>query len=127
MTADNISYINIFDLTFYPQDGGLYNFNPGIKVPQSHWVGIMRALNMNDFNQANIQYLEFWLIDPFSDNTGSDGKLIFHLANISENILKDGSFQYENGLPYAGRQEKTVKTLWGNTSQKDPLLYTFET
>lgn len=127
LISDNTNYINTFDLTFYPNERGPYNFNPATETNRNRWGGIMRDINTTDFDQANIQYLEFWLMDPFADNTGSDGKLIFQLGNVSEDILKDGRMQYENGLSSSNKQKETIRTPWGKTPKKAPLLYTFET
>ncbi len=33
--------------------------------PQQHWGGMMRKLDTNDFEQANVEYIEFWMLDPF--------------------------------------------------------------
>ena len=58
--------------------------------------------NATNFEQSNVEFIEFWLLDTFSDNISEDdelGELIFHLGNISEDILRDGRKQFENGLP----------------------------
>ncbi|MCX8483370.1 MAG: cell surface protein SprA, partial [Crocinitomicaceae bacterium] len=64
-----------FDLTFYPNERGPYNFNVkdlnfdgSLKNPKSNWGGIMRKIDQNDFEQANIDYIEIWVQDPFADN-----------------------------------------------------------
>ncbi|XCI75780.1 MAG: hypothetical protein ABI045_03510 [Flavobacteriales bacterium] len=73
----------------HPQERRLYNFNPGIDASQNRWGSIMRVLNTTDFDQANIQYLEFCLMDSFTDNIGGDEDLILpEIGNVSEDILK---------------------------------------
>ena len=53
------------------------------------WAGITRLINTTDFEQSNVEYLEFWLMDPFlEDDENTGGKLTFNLGNISEDIIK---------------------------------------
>ena len=62
----------------------------------------MRQLSSTDFEQSNVEFIEFLLMDPFicDENAGNTGgKLTINLGSISEDILKDGRKQYENGLP----------------------------
>lgn len=40
-------------------------------------------------------------------------KLLLHLGNVSEDILKDGNMQYENGLPTSSTPVNTTETNWG--------------
>lgn len=108
--------ITTFDMAFYPDEKGPYNFdvdeNPGISMgidpqtgklnnPETRWGGIMSELTTNDFEAQNIEYIRFWMMDPFveefADNEGGD--LYFNLGNVSEDILKDGRKSYEHGLP----------------------------
>jgi cell surface protein SprA len=98
--------INALDLVYYPTERGPYNFRPGSQNgvdPNNSWAGITRQLTSTDFEQANVEYIEFWLQDPFLNNPSNPGgKLTFNLGNISEDIIKDGRKQYENGLPEDG-------------------------
>ena len=97
-----------FDMAFYPRNKGPYNFENRIGQitdsghltnPAARWGGIMRALDQTDFETGNIEFVEFWIQDPFIRNTNSrGGKLFLNLGNISEDILKDGRRFYENGL-----------------------------
>ena len=60
----------------------------------------MRNVDQTDFETSNIEFIEFWMQDPFINKPGSSGgQLYFNLGNISEDILKDGKRLYENGLP----------------------------
>ncbi len=101
------SVINTFDLAFYPKEKGPYNFqfdvDPGtgnLKQPKKAWGGLMRNIDQTDFETNNIEFIEFWMLDPFIKKPASTGgELYFNLGNISEDILRDGKRQYENGLP----------------------------
>ena len=118
-----------FDVTFYPDERGPYNFDlpagspysSGIdpmscklRNPESRWGGIMRSLNQVNFEQANIEAIEFWLLDPFlEDSLGSEGKIVFQLGNISEDILRDSRKFFEHGLPLSPQEAPTDTTEWG--------------
>ncbi|MDW5287327.1 cell surface protein SprA [Formosa sp. PL04] len=126
--------LNTLDLAYYPEERGPYNFDPNTKSgfipnPEESWAGITRALTSTDFEQANVEYIEFWLQDPFQDNESNPGgKLIFNLGNISEDIIKDGRKQYENGLPKDGNSSLLPTTEWGTVvPQNQSLVYAFDT
>lgn len=126
--------INTLDLRYYPTERGPYNFDPStsdgtIDNPTQAWAGITRQITSTDFEQANVEYIEFWVQDPFLDNENSTGgKLYFNLGNISEDILKDGKKQYENGLPENGDVSALLNsgTDWA-VPQNQSLIYTFST
>ena len=123
-----------FDMSFYPRERGTYNFdtrngflNPDgtFNNPRQRWGGIMRAIDQTDFETANIEFIEFWVQDPFMrtpnfpngyTNT-SGGQLYINLGNISEDILKDSRRFYENGLPTPSQPNQAVDstTVWGRT------------
>ena len=121
------------DLAYYPEEKGPYNKSSNAEFAQdtkAHWVGIMRAINTTNFEQSNVEFIEFWLLDTFSDLAGEDqdlGALTFHLGNISEDILKDGRKQFENGLPGATDNSPVFNTPWGKVPASQSLLYTFNT
>ena len=99
--------INTLDLAYYPQNEGLIILiqlqQMDTANPNDSWAGITRQITSTDFEQANVEYIEFWVQDPFLDNpTNPGGKLTINLGNISEDVLKDGKKQYENGLPEDG-------------------------
>ena len=80
----------------------------------------MRPINSTNFEQSNVEFIEFWLLDTFSElETQEDdlGDLYFHLGNISEDILKDGRKQFENGLPGNTGQNLVYSTPWGKFPQ----------
>ena len=114
------STLPILNLAYYPQERGPYNLTHDVnqdgtlRQPETKWGGMMRKLDVNDFEQANIEYIEFWLLDPFiytrQDGTASEyaGDLYFDLGEISEDILRDG----KNGMPVDGSNAFTT-TQWG--------------
>ncbi|WP_416384491.1 T9SS outer membrane translocon Sov/SprA [Salinimicrobium sp. HB62] len=124
------------DLAYYPSVRGPYNYNPSamggntLPNPSENFGGISRALNATNFEQSNVEYIEFWMMDPFlySENAGNDGgKIVFNLGNISEDVLKDGRKQYENGLPPNGGLENTTPTEFGKVPSNQSLIYAFNT
>lgn len=125
--------INTLDLTYYPDERGPYNFDPqeaqGTVMPNQRWAGISRQITSTDFEQANVEYIEFWVQDPFLDNPASQGgKLFINLGNISEDVLKDGKKQYENGLPDDGNVSILEPTAYNSVvPQNQSLIYTFAT
>ena len=121
------------DLVFYPSERGPYNYNPAatdntLPNPEQNFGAIFRQFSTTDFERSNVEYIQFWLMDPFIydeniNNTG--GKLTFDLGNISEDVLKDGRKQYENGLPEDGSEANTLPTEWGKVPANQALVYTF--
>ena len=129
-----LSVINSLDLNYYPEERGPYNMNPQnsqntLTNPSNSWAGITRQITTTDFEQSNVEYIEFWLQDPFINNSENlGGKLNFNLGNISEDILKDGRKQYENGLPEDGDISLLNETNWGSVvPQNQSLIYAFST
>lgn len=116
--ATNISVLN---MAFYPKERGPYNFDDEnidsdgyLLNPQNRWGGITRSLGTTDFETANIEYVEFWLMDPFVyDSLSSGGDFYIDLGNISEDVLKDGRKSFENGLPTSSDMTKIDTTVWG--------------
>lgn len=112
-----------FDLAYYPKDKGPYNYdatnieaNGKLKDPRKRWGGITRGIDQTDFETANIEFIEFWVLDPFIKNTNpAGGSLYFNLGNISEDILKDSRRFYENGLPTPTIPSATTASNWGIT------------
>src|SRR5699024_3281317 len=89
---------------------------------------ISRAINTTDFERSNVEYIQFWVMDPFiyeENENNPGGVLNFNLGNISEDILKDGRKQYENGLPLDGSNANTTSTIWGKVPSQQSLVYTF--
>lgn len=127
--------IYTMDLAYYPRERGPYNFNPAaaggnaLPNPRENFGGISRALNSTNFEQSNVEFIQFWMMDPFiySENAGNNGgKITFNLGNISEDVLKDGRKQYENGLPPDGLNN-IVSTPFGRVPADQSLIYAFDT
>ncbi len=103
------AYIQTLNLTYYPKLKGPYNYNDNSKDllptgylsnPQDRWAGITHPVTTTDFEAANIEYIEFWMMDPFvEDKSNSGGELYFDLGDVSEDVLKDGLKSFEQGLP----------------------------
>ncbi|PWT96278.1 MAG: cell surface protein SprA [Bacteroidetes bacterium] len=110
-----------FDLAYYPKDKGPYNYsvanvdpNGQLQNPKSRWGGLMRAIDQTDFETSNIEFVEFWVLDPFIKNTNPNGgELYFNLGNVSEDILKDSRRFYENGLPTPKIPAQIDTSTWG--------------
>src|SRR5690606_2550479 len=120
------------DLAYYPDVKGPYNnntedqFNSNI---EDNWGGIMRSLNSTNFEQANVEYIQFWMLDPYYQDgvlPGQGGELVFNLGNISEDILKDGRKQFENGLPGTSQNTIVTETQWGEVPSGQALVYAFD-
>jgi cell surface protein SprA len=125
-TTTNITNVQAFtfDLAYYPTEKGPYNFlsnntqlnaNGKLTNPKQRWGGIMRNIDQTDFETGNVEYVEFWVQDPFIKNTNpnASGKLFLNFGNISEDILKDGKRFYENGLPSPNIPAVTSSSTWG--------------
>lgn len=127
--AGEQTYLNTFDITFYPEERGPYNLNPAAESTSQRWAGLMRPISVSNFTNSNIEYVEFWMMDPYADGKalGAAPKLKLHLGNVSEDILKDGKLQYENGLPTPTSNASTSSTNWGTQPNQFPVLYAFST
>jgi cell surface protein SprA len=125
------------DMTYYPAERGPYNFNPlavgnTLPTPQNNFGGIMRSISSTNFEQSNVEYIQFWMLDPYfgtaSDtNPANEGELTFNLGEISEDVLKDGRKLYENGLPAGGANPNVINTAWGKVPASQSLIYAFDT
>ena len=125
--------IQTLDLSYYPDERGPNNYNPSatnniLPNPEDNWGGIMRQFTSTDFEQTNVEYIQFWLMDPFiydPDNNG--GTISINLGSISEDILKDNRKQFENGLPENGGDLLTSETAFGKVPNNQSLVYAFDT
>ena len=134
--------INTLDLSYYPQERGPYNYNlqalpSGFSTidAKDNFGGIMRAINSTNFEQSNVEYIQFWVLDPYFDianptavaANGNEGEVYFNLGEISEDVLKDEHKQYENGLPSSSAsQALTNPTVWGKVPSSQSLIYAFD-
>ncbi len=127
--AGEQTFTNTFDISYYPQERGPYNVNTGTELAQNRWAGIMRSISVPNFVTSNIEYVEFWMMDPYADGNqlGTNARLLLHLGNVSEDILKDGKLLYENGLPTPGTPSTTTSSNWGVQPKQPPILYAFST
>ncbi|UOU98755.1 cell surface protein SprA [Chryseobacterium daecheongense] len=125
--AGEQTFTNTFDISYFPLEKGPYNVNPGSETALQRWGGIMRPISVSNFINSNIEYVEFWLMDPYADGgtLGSNPRLLLQLGNVSEDILKDGLMQYENGLPTPSSQSSTTNSNWGIQPKQPPILYAF--
>ena len=155
ITPDQLPNVQTFDLTYYPGERGPYNFDipngyPGytrgvsfngdslvLNDPATRWGGVMRELNTNDFQTANIEFLEFWVLSPFLDSEDArnpaenfeqkEGELYINLGNISEDILRDSRLFFENGLPGpANPDRRTDDTDWGKVPVSQQITRAFD-
>ncbi|MEO5600013.1 MAG: cell surface protein SprA [Cyclobacteriaceae bacterium] len=140
---------SVFNIAYYPRERGPYNYNPNLTSegllsddPTTNWAGITSAIRTEvDFDKANIEYVEFWLLDPFIDgpngkvivegkNTGENnttgGKLILQLGSISEDVARDSKHAFENGLPPDGTIATGASSnTWGYVSSQQYLTNAF--
>jgi cell surface protein SprA len=125
--AGEQTFTNTFDISYYPTEKGPYNSNPATESTTQRWAGIMRPISVSNFVNSNIEYVEFWMMDPYADgNTlGAAPKLLLQLGNVSEDVLKDGQMQYENGLPAPSAPSTTTNSNWGTQPKQPPILYAF--
>tara|TARA_B100000674_G_scaffold241319_1_gene198486 strand:- start:15131 stop:22354 length:7224 start_codon:yes stop_codon:yes gene_type:complete len=146
--------LQTLDLAYFPEERGPYNYDttgaPGISKgidkttgtlfePETRWGGIMRKIDYVDFASQNIEFIEFWVMDPFPDDPSSmddidafggsmeGGDLYIHIGNISEDILRDGRKSFENGLPSVSDPNVDIDTTeWGFVSNKINLINAFD-
>ena len=140
-----------FDVSYYPQERGPYNFEtrngyPGIsngfsirddKIllnnPVSRWGGLMRYFQNADFEAANYEFIEFWMLNPFMDRrdgeahlAGEEGEMVFNLGSISEDIIRDNYLFFENAIPTTQRVVPTTNTAYGRATISIPLVNGFD-
>ncbi len=117
------SILTTFDMAFFPNQRGPYNFdaNPAtlnpdgtFNNPENRWGGVQRPIDNTDFEASNVEYIHFWLMDPFLNNTNSKGgSLYINLGSVSEDVLKDSRLFFENGIPSPFDKSKLDTTIWG--------------
>ncbi len=132
--------ITVLNVAYYPDEKGPYNYDtdPGLyssginsdgrlNDPQSRWGGIMREVLTSDFETANIQYIKFWLMDPFVEKPDHEGgDLYINLGNISEDILRDSRKSFENGLPGSPTPINIDTTSWGRVPTVQAVVHAFD-
>ena len=123
--------VTTFDLAYFPKNRGPYNYNTSLNPDgtlktetRRNWAGITTNFtNPTDFDMANVEYVEFWMMNPFQsgpnnavggnqDGTLRTGKLVIDLGQITEDVVHDGRMSFENGLPstadVASQTDETV-------------------
>jgi cell surface protein SprA len=154
LQPSDIQNIPMLDLAYYPNKRGPYNYDvepTGVSAglapdesgdladPKSRWGGIMRDLSTTNFEEQNIEFIQFWIMDPYYKNTnypdqpdfnGPDpangGFLYFNLGSVSEDILRDGQQAVENGIPSDGDASKLDSTAWGLVPKVRPTVVAFD-
>ena len=64
--GSQITNLSVLDVAYYPKERGPYNYtidginaNGELVAPDKNWGGMMRKLETNDFESANIEFIEF--------------------------------------------------------------------
>ncbi|WP_348797643.1 cell surface protein SprA [Flavobacterium adhaerens] len=122
--------VSTLDLSYYPKERGPYNNNLNVdSAPTENFGGIIRSLAATNFEQSNVEYIQFWVMDPYVGEgktaNSNSGKIYFNLGEISEDVLKDGRKVYENGF---GSDQVLVNPapVWGNAPASQSLIYAFD-
>ncbi len=132
--------IPVLNMAYYPDERGPYNYDTEpspyshgtdedgrLNNPETRWGGIMRGLHTTDFEAANIEYIEFWMMDPFVyDEDHSGGDLYFNLGDVSEDVLRDGRKSFENGLPIDENAINVDTTIWGRVPTQQDITGAFD-
>ncbi|MGB1018484.1 MAG: cell surface protein SprA [Chitinophagales bacterium] len=128
------------DLQYFPEERGPYNYedetpengiSKGLRPdgrlidPKSRWAGMMRGIETNNFEVSNVEYVEFWMMDPFIYNDNHrGGQMHLNLGTISEDVLKDSKMLYENGL--SADVSLVDSTVWGAVPKTQPITNAFD-
>ena len=141
----------VLDLSIYPTERGMYNYDVdgtdelgrvysagtapdgSLNAPETRWGGITRRIDQNDFEAANVEYIQFWMMDPFNEDyegAPQNGKLYFNLGNISEDVMTDGLNMFEQLLPDNAEEANTIandtNSVWGRTTRGTPFADGFD-
>ena len=126
--------LNVLNLAYYPNERGPYNLDPNLdrdghlSAPRTRWGGMMRRIDNSDFEAANIEYIEFWMMDPFikarENGTDCSGDLYFNLGEVSEDVLHDGKKFCESSMPTDG-SANYIETTWGRVPTANSVTYAF--
>ena len=132
-TYGESSTLTVLNLAYYPNERGPYNLDTNLTPegklanPEQRWGGIMRQLTTTDFESSNIEYIEFWMLDPFIYSPeASGGDFYINLGEVSEDVLKDGKKFYENGMPVTEGAKSYTETQWGRVPTEASLVYAFD-
>ena len=132
-TYGESSTLTVLNLAYYPDERGPYNLDTNLTPegklanPEQRWGGIMRQLTTTDFESSNIEYIEFWMLDPFIYRPeAAGGDFYINLGEVSEDVLKDGKKFYENGMPVSEGAKPYAETQWGRVPTEASLVYAFD-
>lgn len=144
--------LNVFDVAFFPRDRGPYNLdfasldaNGKIADPRKSFGSIMRRTETTDWDGANIDYIEFWMMNPFDKDLdvlrewetgqsgavnanrlpGGGGDLLLQIGNMTEDLLQDGKFFFENGMPTPSNGLTANQTVWGRVPGEQVINQAF--
>ena len=145
------SILRGLDVTYFPRERGPYNFEtpdgyPGISKgftsgiaddgepeldrPETRWAGFMKGLNTNDFEAANIEFVEFWMLNPYMDpgngKISKQGNMYIDLGSVSEDIMRDSRQFFENAIPTGQGTGATVSTRLGRIPVLPPVVNAFD-
>ena len=146
--AEQVINVNlpIFDMAYFPEERGPYNYTGNVDEsgqlsgdPRDNWGGVTQAVRADvDFDKLNIEYIEFWLLDPFIEgergvvrdgrvntNNTTGGKLVFNLGSVSEDIIPDSRHFFENGLPEEYESEDVIVNEEGRAPRDQLLVESF--
>lgn len=134
IAVGDVDIVPALSVAYYPNERGPYNYDAQgldkdgkLKYPEKRWGGMMRSIQTNDFETANVQYIEIWLMDPFVYNSRhKGGDLYFDLGEISEDILRDGRKAFENGLPASIQPLNIDTTIWGRVPSVQSVTNGFD-
>lgn len=128
-----VNVVPALSVAYYPKEKGPYNFDTDVdrdghlNHPEKRWGGMMRSIATSDFEAANVQYIEMWLMDPFVyEPQHKGGDVYFDLGSVSEDILRDGRKSFENGLPTGTGEENVDTTLWGRVPNVQAITNGFD-
>ncbi len=136
---------NTFDLRYEPRKRGPYNFDTTSVLTvgadgslqfldtssaniSKRWAGIQRSIDQTDFEEANVEYIQLWMLDPFGYDSSQNthGDLYIDLGNISEDVLRDSKFEYENGVSPTGDTTIVNRSVWGYSAKTPPITNAFD-
>jgi len=145
LTPFEQSSLRPLDVTIYPRERGPYNFElPGgyntsagltangeLALPKSRWAGFMKEVNTNDFEASNIEFIEFWILNPYMEKTDGEavsdaGSMYIDLGSISEDVMRDSRQFFENGLPTGTNVVSTDISPWGRVPIEPPVVNAFD-
>lgn len=140
IAVGDVNIVPALSLAYYPDERGPYNYdveagkyskgvsrNGKLNNPETRWAGVMRAVTAPDFEAANVQYIEIWLMDPFIYNPNhGGGEVYFDLGDVSEDILRDGRKSFENGLPTSANVTHVDTTRWGRVPSVQSIVNGFD-